>query len=501
MLFITLEAILAILISKKKSPIRNLISYGYAALISLQLSSLLFSGEFIQPLAINNIDEIGTIGIKPILLFLIPLTIIILLCELSKRWGGSARSNVGIFIAIFISMFFHQSVINSIFSCLKDIYDERMIIKTSGHERNEIGISLLKNKVVYNTSVNTYINQEKYNVIVIFAEGMSFDVISKELTPNIYHFMNSSINVNNYYNHTAATYRALRGQLTSSHQITGGNHDDKSGVAQLSKEKIIEKFGKESAVTSITTILKKHGYTTSFQSSNSKEKPLTTLNKNLGFDNIYGLEDLEHREKWQIDELSDKDSYSLLFDKLKEQKEPFFYAMYSVGTHIGLDSPVIKYRDGKNSYLNMFYNLDYQFGEFIKKFNSDDISKNTILIFTTDHAPVPTPEYKYTFKSENTFMVDRIPLIIYKKGITPSSINAKCINSLSLTPTILDILGINNEENKFLGLSIFDKKEQPRRSTISAISKQFYDTSRCSVIPLESEIEKEKIKKYQIFGG
>lgn len=93
--------------------------------------------------------------------------------------------------------------------------------------------------------------------------------------------------------------------------------------------------------------------------------------------------------------------------------------------------------------------MDYWFGEFIKDFNAKEISQNTIIIVTSDHSTYPEPEFKKTFNIDANYFVDKIPLIIYKKGISPNSIDVDGLNSLSLAPTILNILGIQNSPNIF----------------------------------------------------
>lgn len=69
---------------------------------------------------------------------------------------------------------------------------------------------------------------KKPNVIVIFTEGMSFNVIDSVnnlglgVTPKLDEIMKKSFFFINYYNHTAATFRGLRGQLTSAYQFKDG---------------------------------------------------------------------------------------------------------------------------------------------------------------------------------------------------------------------------------------------------------------------------------------
>ncbi|MBR2045050.1 MAG: hypothetical protein IJ958_02815, partial [Agathobacter sp.] len=59
------------------------------------------------------------------------------------------------------------------------------------------------------------------NIILIFTEGLSQNVIDDERNnmPNVAAYQKKSLMFDNYYNHTAATYRGLEGQLYSGYQL------------------------------------------------------------------------------------------------------------------------------------------------------------------------------------------------------------------------------------------------------------------------------------------
>ncbi|MDO2326599.1 LTA synthase family protein, partial [Escherichia coli] len=97
-----------------------------------------------------------------------------------------------------------------------------------------------------------------------------------------------SISFNNYYNHTAATFRGLRGQLTSSYQMTGGYYKDNSGLGQASKVEIEHKLNTYNYITKLPIILEENGYHTYFQASNSIDAPLSLMLSTLKFNYIYG---------------------------------------------------------------------------------------------------------------------------------------------------------------------------------------------------------------------
>jgi hypothetical protein len=69
---------------------------------------------------------------------------------------------------------------------------------------------------------------KKPNIIIIFTEGFSAEVLDVynnldlNLTPNLNKLYERSLVFNNYYNHTAATYRGLRGQMISGYQFLDG---------------------------------------------------------------------------------------------------------------------------------------------------------------------------------------------------------------------------------------------------------------------------------------
>lgn len=483
----------------------KIVSIIILAILSIQSSSLMFSGFLISPLYLANLSHLDEVGIKPILFFLMFFITFIILYVIfqyflsKKKIPKKYKWLTSSFLLILIVSF--NSPIFSFFSNAYDFYYSDFLVKNSDESNEIISKEIEKKEIVYDSDISKYIpSTNDNNVIIIFAEGMSYDIISEETTPNISELISNSLNIENFYNHTAATFRGLRGQLTSSYQMTGGYYEDNSGIGQLSSKEIIEKYDGNKLI-SVADILKNHGYNTYFQASNTTQSQLSVMLKTLGFDRIFGYEDKKDAQKWSLKELSDSDSFDLLFENLNTIKQPFFYGMYTVGTHIGLDSPSKKFKDGNNPYKNKFYNFDYQLGRFIKNFNAAPISDNTILILTADHSSFPDPEFKKTFKTKSNYFVDRVPFIIYKKGIKPAIFNANGLNSLSIAPTILDICGIKKGVNKFLGISIFDKVQPSRLNRITAIGSEVFNTENNEIKILNDSELKDKVIKLQIYGG
>ncbi|WP_051524558.1 LTA synthase family protein [Pseudobutyrivibrio sp. MD2005] len=299
---------------------------------------------------------------------------------------------------------------------------------------------------------------ENPNVIVIFTEGLSYNIISDErdIMPNLQSFEKQSLSFKNYYNHTFPTLRGVQGQLYSGYKLD----DDEVGNNLISMQ----------------DIFKANGYRTDFINVEPYNEEFNRYCANLGFENV--VTDTRHVSGYNLS-MTDDEAYNFLYAYAKEldeaeDKQPFFLSIYTFGTHVSFDAPEngATYGNGKNAALNRFYNLDQQFGEFLELFNASDMADDTILIFTTDHTTYADQDYSNAFPDHKRDCtdVDTIPLYIYYKGIEANTIDVNGRNSLCLAPTVLDYLDIDSE-NYFLGTSLFN----PDAS--SEFDTTFYDAS------------------------
>ncbi len=357
------------------------------------------------------------------------------------------------------------------------------------------------------SSVLSNYNFNKDNLILIFLEGFSSEVIDKKLTPNLINLEGKGLDIKNYFSHTAATFRGIRGQLISGYQLAQGYTEDGKGIGQLSKAEIGEKF--KNRPRGLPTIFNERGFKTSFISPHSNKDQLLQTMFYTGFQTGFGYEDFGYSS-----DMTDKQLFEVLLKESKklENSQPFFICTYFFGTHHGLDSPDIKFGDGKNSYLNKFHNADYWLGNFIREFNKSSISKNTVIVITADHSTYPTPLFNKTFNLKKKYFVGRIPLIFYKKGMEPIKVDVDFRNSLSLAPTILDLYHFDNEKVSFLGKSIFSD-DTTVFSRISALGTLFYlispqihskqqtasiPTVNLTEVRLPNQVDKEEL--FKLFG-
>lgn len=344
---------------------------------------------------------------------------------------------------------------------------------------------IYKNEFPFPVKSNKQI--KKPNIIIIFTEGTSarlvdcYDRKLGDITPNIDDFAKKSMVVDRYYNHTAATFRGTQGQLTSCYPRYGGS--EKGGWVGTKEDASASKSLAKRDYQTLPKLLNERGYNTSFISPHMREDPYTDLVKMLGFQQIYTRESsaelLPYSTKFWHSSLTDQDMYAELIELLSQRSDssPFLIAMYTFETHTGIDTPDggIKYNDGSNETLNTLHSMDNAFGLFWEYFVHSQYKDNTIIIFTADHCHYYDKSFMALVEKDADYVKcfhDRIPFIIYDPiHYLPERYDAENNTSLALTPTVCQILGINDEKNSFLGTSIFESMEKP---AILATGFDFY---------------------------
>lgn len=323
----------------------------------------------------------------------------------------------------------------------EDVSDEPSKDDTSLEEAQEEALDKqTTNEPVFVPSPK--VNVSTPNIILIFTEGLSENVLTdpRNILPNVSSLIPNSISFTDYYNHTFATYRGLQGQLFSGHQFEALDSN---------------------SLPALPDVLREKGYHSVYLNSEPYNADFSKYVSELHFDNV--ITDAANCEGL-ADSITDKRMYELLWEtvnNLGNTGQPFFACMYTLGTHMSFDSPDEKFGDGSLRFLNRFYNMDYQFGLFLNNFINSPLYDNTILVFTSDHASFGDSDFTDAFPDylRANIDCDKIPLIFYSK---PGVLKQEFIgrrdvlgrNSLTLAPTLLDILGYASP-NTFLGTSLF----------------------------------------------
>ena len=362
------------------------------------------------------------------------------------------------------------------------IYELNELEKLGFHYDSSSPYPLAKEHVYRERPVfqSGFTNGRKPNVIVLFLEGVSARVLGaygsryQGLTPHMDHFARDALVVENYFNHTAATYRGLHGQLCSFYPTYGGLGGWHTNISIIP----------DSGYLSLADLFKSHGYETIFLDSHhiDHQSSVDEMMRRLGFETILtgdrlAAAYLESAEPNLVQAYSDKQYFKsvvgFLQDREKSSQEseqrPFFMALYNYGTHAFLKQQVDRerYVPKRNIALDKFHTLDYAFGKFWSYLRESAFAENTIVILTSDHCHYQEKPYVEAFSGSDyqPLFVDRIPLIIRDPSRPfTKRIDARNSTSLDFTPTLVHYFALGNFPNPFMGSSILEKKNGTRRS-------------------------------------
>jgi hypothetical protein len=439
---------LTVVISIVSPSLGNIINFIFFLIIAINVSSLLVVGEYITVIMLENIQSIAANG--DALKTYIPVLILgILLALLPVTKTGYMKLYNKKFAVFFICLFCfvtslevnakinRLSPTGAIIDTVVGLVEQKRL-----YEEMKYQARLLQNSKVsfYRTGkeiLGETIIDEEYlpffkkgfeggidkpeelgeypNVILILTEGMSAAVIDRyndqglELTPRIDEFYDNSLVFTDYFNHTAATYRGIRGQLYSGYQLEGGSDATGTGLNQIDAETI--ETLTDTKLVSLVDLLGYKGYSSCFINPEPYNVNFGLYLKSLGVDEVYSGD--------VVGNATDKEFFELMLEKAQSLKEPYFLIGYNVGTHNGMKSAELKYKNGNNAVRNKFYDYDHWFGEFIDALDASGSTENTMIVLTTDHASYASNEFKRAIKNNPGYIfVDKIPLIISWGGQT-----------------------------------------------------------------------------------
>ncbi|MEX3020753.1 hypothetical protein AB4K05_14275 [Kluyvera sp. STS39-E] len=154
----------------------KILSFSFiSSLICLQLTSLISTGLFIPPLAISNIDQFKEAGNHNTYTFsALLLASFSLLFFLSKKTQNKSILKKALAILVLLSP--SSPVYSLTQSVFKVAYQRHAANKYKKYAKETYN-RLEKSSVSNNSEFGKFVPKRHKNVIVIFTEGMSYDVI------------------------------------------------------------------------------------------------------------------------------------------------------------------------------------------------------------------------------------------------------------------------------------------------------------------------------------
>jgi len=347
---------------------------------------------------------------------------------------------------------------------VRDFYVSYIREEDEGNEEEEkIVREIYATETVHKTNDYTGIFEGK-NVIFVQLEGMDSWLVSEEGTPNICSMMDNSIVFNNHYSYYTGGGSTFNSELA----VTTGF------MTPVSYTKNPYSFSTNYLPYSLPRMLKGAGYSPNAFHMNTGEYYSRDINyRNWGYENYYSLlDDGKYSDKsYQLDR--ELILNELFYEKMFKQKEPFMHYIITYTNHTpftlncsngkfiskeifpeGEEIPEL----GEEDVARLFAaETDRMMGLLLQALEDNDLIDNTVIVAYADH-------YLYTlndktildkYKETENNLINRTPFFIWSKGMEPEQIE-KVNSQIDILPTVLNMLGIEFEEEWYVGRDIMD---------------------------------------------
>lgn len=316
------------------------------------------------------------------------------------------------------------------------------------------------------------------NLIFIQLEGLDDWLLNEVDTPTIYSMLNNSFVFNNHYSY----YNGGGSTFNSEFAINTGF------ITPLSYTQNAYTFNKNSFPYSLANLFKKEGYTVNAFHMNTGEYYSRTTNyKNWGYDNYYGLIDIESYpdETYRLDRnlILNEDFNYLIFNT--EEKFVDYIITYSghlpftntkgvckmlyeedmkaklqnesVEANSATEEPEFVQMTELECIKRQAKETDYMMSLLLQNLEEKNLIDNTIIIMATDH-------YLYTiedksildqYKNTSNNLINKTPFFIWSKDGKKTNIN-KVTSQLNILPTTLNLFGIDYNPNNYIEKDALD---------------------------------------------
>ena len=306
-----------------------------------------------------------------------------------------------------------------------------------------------KAKTIFNPICNYYKGGESKhdNVVIIILESFSFDYVGrlshkKSYTPFLDSIIGESLAFDNAFANGKKSIEALPSIFASLPNL-------------LDEPYITSQYG-GNCLKGLPSILKERGYTTSFfHGGRNGTMGFDNFCKAVGIEHYYGMNEYKGPEAYDGDwGIRDEEFLQFYAKELHSFHQPFFSSIFTLSSHHPYLIPE-KYKGtfkgGKLPIYKAIQYADYSLKQFFKTISKEPWFKNTLFVFTADHA---AQEEDY-FHKKNVDLF-RIPILFYHPGdVKMKNINHQVIQQADIMPTIIDYLNVKDSFLCF-GKSVFD---------------------------------------------
>lgn len=287
------------------------------------------------------------------------------------------------------------------------------------------------------TTINV-LTTDKPNIVMVVLESWSADLIAslngyKDVTPGFDTLAKTGILFTNIYGSGTASDQGMAALF--------------SAFPAQPSTSIISQPSKYIHLPCINQDIKKIGYTTSFlfggQLSYGNIKAYMYYNN---FDRIQEGVDFDSDLPQGKLGVHDEYLYAKQIQNLKNEKQPFFAAMFTLSSHSPFDMPmqqVFDWGGDENKYVNSVHYADKELYKFIQNAKKESWFNNTLFVFVADHSHRSPKHWDF-----NQPEYRKIPMLFWGNVIKPEFRGyryEKSCSQVDLAATLLNQLNINAE--------------------------------------------------------
>ena len=214
-------------------------------------------------------------------------------------------------------------------------------------------------------------------------------------------------------------------------------------------------------VNSTASLLKEKGYHTAyFHGAPNGSMGFQAFANLCGFDEYYGKDEYDRDDDFDgIWGIWDEKFMQFVARKVNTFKPPFYATLFTVSSHHPYNLPPgyeNKFKGGPMIIHRTIEYTDYSLRKFFETASAMPWFKNTLFVFTADHASaeIQFPEYN------SSWGYFSIPIFFYKPGEKWSSFKPEIIQQIDIMPTILGYLRYDKPYVAF-GRDIFKEDMEP----------------------------------------
>jgi lipoteichoic acid synthase len=308
------------------------------------------------------------------------------------------------------------------------------------------------------------------NIIYISAESLQSFVINEtingeEITPFLNDLIEDSYYFNNFY-----------------HQVNLGKTSDSEFIVEnslypLPNSSVFFTHG-QNEYRAVPEIIKEHGYYSAvFHANNKSFWNRDVMYDSLGYDQFFSERFYNVTEENKIGwGLHDKSFFDQSIKYLESIPQPFYTKFITLTNHhpFELDKKYasIDKFDSSSTTVNQYFPtvryMDEAIEEFFNQLKQSGLYEDSIIIIYGDHYGIS--EYHNDamedfldkeITSYDSKQLQRVPLIIHIPGHEDDRVIETVSGQIDLKPTVLNMLGIENNNDIYFGTDLFSNDRKP----------------------------------------